>query len=223
MVQGIYEDLARYADFDGLLFHDDALLSFYEDAHPAAMAWRRQRGLTDSAEALWSTPGEARRWAHLKNAYLTEFTMNLADAVRQYRPEVKTARNLYARAVLDADGETRFSQDLETYLGAYDYTALMAMPYLEGAEEPEIWLRDLVAAIARVPDGLKKTVFELQSVDWNKPKTPLATPTLARHMRLLQGLGAVNFGYYPDDFLRNHPAATLLHPAFSINSDPFEK
>jgi biofilm PGA synthesis lipoprotein PgaB len=143
--------------------------------------------------------------------------------VRQYRPEVKTARNLYARAVLDADGETRFSQDLETYLGAYDYTALMAMPYLEGAEEPEIWLRDLVAAIARVPDGLKKTVFELQSVDWNKPKTPLATPTLARHMRLLQGLGAVNFGYYPDDFLRNHPAATLLHPAFSINSDPFEK
>lgn len=223
MVQGIYEDLARYADFDGLLFHDDALLSFYEDAHPAAMAWRRQRGLPDSAEVLWGSPGEARRWAHLKNAYLTEFTRNLADAVRQYRPEVKTARNLYARAVLDADGESRFSQDLETYLGAYDYTALMAMPYLEGAEEPEIWLRDLVAAIARVPDGLKKTVFELQSVDWNEPKTPLATPTLARYMRLLQGLGAVNFGYYPDDFLRNHPAATPLHPAFSINSDPFEK
>src|SRR5689334_5377748 len=28
----IYEDLARHATFDGLLFHDDATLSDYEDA-----------------------------------------------------------------------------------------------------------------------------------------------------------------------------------------------
>jgi biofilm PGA synthesis lipoprotein PgaB len=98
----------------------------------------------------------------------------------------------------------------------------MAMPYLEGVGDAESWLRELVAAVDREPHGLEKTVFELQSVDWTDPKRPLATRALARHMRLLQSLGAVHFGYYPDDFHRDHPAAESLHPAFSINSDPFE-
>lgn len=223
LVRGIYADLARYADFDGVLFHDDAVLSSFEDAHPAAMAWRREWGLTDDSAGLWDSADEVRHWSRLKSEYLIGFTRELADAVREYRPEIETARNLYAPAVLAPDGELRFSQDPGLFLEAYDFTALMAMPYLEGAADPESWLRKLVAAIARFPDGLKKTVFELQSVDWSGRKQPVVTETLTRHMRLLQGLGAVNFGYYPDDFHRNHPAATPLHSAFSINNDPFEK
>lgn len=222
MVRGIYGDLARYADFDGLLFHDDALLSAFEDAHPAAMAWRRQQGLTDDPSILWASADEMRHWSRLKTGYLIDFTRELADTVRQYRPEIRTARNLYARAVLDPAGEGRFSQNLGLFLQHYDETALMAMPYLEGAGDAESWLRELVAAVDREPHGLEKTVFELQSVDWTDPKRPLATRALARHMRLLQSLGAVHFGYYPDDFHRDHPAAESLHPAFSINSDPFE-
>jgi biofilm PGA synthesis lipoprotein PgaB len=223
MVQGIYADLARHADFDGLLFHDDALLSSSEDAHPAAMAWLRDQGESDDPALLWGSTEAMRRWSRLKTEYLIAFTRDLADAVRKYRPEIKTARNLYARAVFDPAGEARFSQDLGLFLQHYDYTALMAMPYLEGAGEPKAWLRELVAAVDRIPGGLKRTVFELQSVDWNGPKRPVATGTLAQQMRLLQWLGALNFGYYPDDFHRDHPAATPLHSAFSINSDPFEK
>ncbi|ABA90026.1 outer membrane polysaccharide N-deacetylase [Syntrophotalea carbinolica DSM 2380] len=222
LVHGIYGDLARYADFDGVLFHDDAVLSSFEDAQPAAMAWRRERGLKDDLAGVWSEE-ERTRWSRLKTEYLIVFTQELADAVRAYRPEIETARNLYAPAVLASDGKLRFSQDPGLFLEAYDFTALMAMPYLEGASDPESWLRKLVAAIACFPDGLKKTVFELQSIDWNGRKQPVPTETLARHMRLLQSLGAVNFGYYPDDFHRDHPAATSLYSAFSVNSDPFEK
>jgi biofilm PGA synthesis lipoprotein PgaB len=221
MAKGIYADMARHADFDGLLFHDDALLSVFEDANPAAMAWRKAHGLSSDPVNLWNDDDEVRRWTHLKTEYLVDFTRDLADAVRVYRPEIKTARNLYARAVLDPEGEMRFSQNLESFLKNYDYTALMAMPYLEEAEDAEAWLEGLVTAVKRVPDGLKKTVFELQSVDWRGDKNLVSTKTLSRQMRLLQGRGAVNFGYYPDDFLNDHPAEKPLHPAMSLNSEPF--
>lgn len=221
MVKGIYTDLGRHADFDGLLFHDDALMSAFEDAHPAAMAWRKAHGLSHEPAALWTNDQEVRRWAHMKTEYLIDFTRELADAVRISRPEIKTARNLYARAALGPEGEMRFSQNLESFLNNYDYTALMAMPYLEGAANSVAWLEELVTAVTRVPGGLKKTVFELQSVDWRGEKTPVPTKTLARQMRLLQGMGAVNFGYYPDDFLNNHPAAIPLHTAISLNTEPF--
>lgn len=222
LVQEIYSALAKHADFDGLLFHDDALFSELEDAHPAAMAWRQTQGLQkDPATLQGGSEEEMQRWARLKTLYLIEFTQELTDAVRKYRPEIKTARNLYARPVLDPIEELYFSQNLELFLQHYDYTALMAMPYLEEADDAETWLRELVTAVDLLPGGLKKTIFELQSVDWNQPKTPLPTSTLVRHMRLLQGLGAVNFGYYPDDFLTDHPAAEQLHPAFSLNTMPF--
>lgn len=221
MVKGVYADLARYADFDGLLFHDDALLSAFEDAHPAAMAWRQDHGLSHEPAALWSNNDEVRRWSRMKTTYLIDFTRELADVVRVYRPEIKTARNLYARAALDPEGELWFSQNLESFLKNYDYTALMAMPYLEGAADAEAWLGALVTAVKTMPAGLQKTVFELQSVDWRGDKTPVPTETLTRQMRLLQGQGAVNFGYYPDDFLTDHPEAKSLHPAFSLNTEPF--
>lgn len=220
-VKGIYADLGRHADFDGLLFHDDALLSAFEDAHPAAMAWRKAHGLLSDPADLWANDEEMRRWAHLKTEYLIDFTRELADAVRAFRPEIKTSRNLYARAAVGPEGEMRFSQNLELFMKNYDYTALMAMPYLEEAADAEAWLEEVVTAVKGVPEGLKKTVFELQSVDWRNPKTLVPTKRLSRQMRLLQGMGVVNFGYYPDDFLNDHPAAEPLHPAISLNTEPF--
>lgn len=220
-IREIYRDLARHADFDGLLFHDDALLAEGEDAHPAAMVWRRSRGLSDDPATLWNDEEAIRSWARLKTEFLIDFTSELADAVRQWRPEIRTARNLYARPALDAGAEVWFSQSLDLFLRHYDFTALMAMPYLEGVQDIDTWLQRLVAAVDRHPEGLNKTVFELQSVNWNEPRKPLASGELAWHMKMLQRLGAINFGYYPDDFLTGHPAAEQLHPAISLNTDPF--
>ena len=50
VIRELYEDLARSAPFDGLLFHDDLTLSDREDASPPALAaaisaWRQALGL----------------------------------------------------------------------------------------------------------------------------------------------------------------------------------
>jgi biofilm PGA synthesis lipoprotein PgaB len=221
LVAGIYEDLACHADFDGLLFHDDALLSDFEDAHPAALAWLRGQGLPDDVSALRRDPELLRRWSRLKSEYLVDFTRELADRVRTWRPAVRTARNLYARPVLEPESESWFAQSLPLFLEAYDFTALMAMPYMEQAADPERWLRKLVGAVGRQPNGLQKTVFELQSVDWRRDQAPVATAELVAQMRLLQGLGAVNFGYYPDNFPADRPQRDRLHTGLSLATYPY--
>ncbi len=50
-IRDIYQDLARYATFDGVLFHDDAVLTDYEDAGTGAMAaWRAAGHREDIAQ-----------------------------------------------------------------------------------------------------------------------------------------------------------------------------
>lgn len=44
---GFIKDLAKSATFDGILFHDDATLSDYEDASPDAMKAYASIGLTE--------------------------------------------------------------------------------------------------------------------------------------------------------------------------------
>ncbi len=221
LVAGIYEDLACHADFDGLLFHDDAVLSDFEDAHPAALAWLRDQGLSDDISALRRDPELLRRWSRLKSEYLIDFTRQLADRVRTWRPSVRTARNLYARPVLEPESESWFAQSLPLFLEAYDFTALMAMPYMEQAADPERWLRELVEAVGHQPNGLLKTVFELQSVDWRRDQAPVAPDELVAQMRLLQGLGALNIGYYPDNFPADRPQRDRLHTGLSLATYPY--
>jgi poly-beta-1,6-N-acetyl-D-glucosamine N-deacetylase len=220
LITELYEDLARHASFDGILFHDDAVLSDFEDVHPQALAAYRQAGLPGSIEELRGDPQIMARWTTFKTRHLVAWTDHLTETVRTWRPTVRTARNLYAGPVLEPASEAWWAQNLEIFLEHYDFTALMAMPYMEGATEPDRWLRLLVERVARHPEGLRKTVFELQSVDWRNKK-PLPTRTLAWQMRLLQSLGAVNFGYYPDDFPAGHPRTSLLHGAMSLQTYPY--
>ncbi len=217
----LYEDLARHAPFEGLLFHDDALLSDFEDASPAALAAYERAGLPASIAALRADPATLARWARFKTTALIAFTQELAARARKHRSPLKTARSIYAGPVLDPASEAWFAQDLDQFLAAYDYAAVMAMPMMDNVPpaEADAWLRRLVAEIAKRPEGLKRTVFELQSVDW---RTDVKTPTeeLGRQMRLLLRLGALNFGYYPDDFLVDHPNQARLHRDFSLQSYP---
>jgi len=222
----LYEDLARHAPFEGLLFHDDAMLSDFEDASPAALEAYRGAGLPASIAAIRADPETMRRWTRLKTDALVAFTEELTARARRFRTPLQTARNLYAAPVLDARAEEWFAQDLDRFLAVYDYTAVMAMPAMENVEprEAEDWLRRLVAVVASRPQGLARTIFELQAVDWRPGGADggkLGAGALVRQMRLLSRLGALNFGYYPDDFAAGHPDARLLHPAFSLQSYPY--
>ena len=215
-VGDIYEDLAKHSYIAGLVFHDDAYLSDYEDASPWAMnVYRREWGLANSIEAIRNDPVQFKKWTHLKTQELTRWTHELTKRAGIYRSPIKTARNIYAGVVMNPESEAWFAQSLEVSLKHYDYTAIMAMPYMEGAKDPEAWLRQLVAKVAAVSGALKKTVFELQSVDWRN-QTALDSAELASQMKLLLHNGAANFGYYPDDFIRGLPKLDEIRPAISL-------
>ncbi len=57
-ITDIYEDLARHASFSGILFHDDAVLTDFEDVSPEAVAARRQTGMAHDAAPVPQRPQE---------------------------------------------------------------------------------------------------------------------------------------------------------------------
>lgn len=219
----IYQDLAKHAHFAGLLFHDDATLSDYEDASPAARkVYQQEWQLPDSITAIRADANLRKLWSQRKSDYLNRFSLELAAAVKHYHPALLTARNLYARTVLEPESEEWLGQSLSAFLRDYDFTAVMAMPYLENAADPEAWLKQLVTRIATLPDALPRTVFELQSRDWRN-NTLIPSEVLARHLLLIQLHGGRNFGYYPDDFSRNHPAYREVRRALSLETNPVKR
>jgi len=225
----LYEDLAAYSPFEGLLYHDDGAMSDFEDAGPAALAAYEKAGFPASIAAIRADPVLFRRWTRFKTDALLALTDGLTAIVRRHRLPLLTARSIFAGPVLDPAAEAWFAQDLDRFLASYDYAAVMAMPQMENVPDAhaEAWLAALVAAVARHPDGLKRTIFELQAVDWRKrgrsDDLRIPTSVLARQMRLLTESGALNFGYYPDDFAAEHPDIRALHRDFSLQSYPFPR
>lgn len=221
IIEDIYEDLGLYTKFDGLLFHDDGFLSDFEDAGPAARAWYQQQwGLPSGVSQIRQNDQLMHRWSRLKTRFLIDFTRELTVAANEYRMTderaLRTARNVYAPVVLDPKSREWFAQDLKDFARAYDYTAVMAMPYMEGADDATLWLRQLARdALAKVPAD--KLVFELQATDW-RDKSPIPSATLAHWMQVIRDAGVRNYGYYPDDFLNNHPDAGILRRNFSLTA-----
>ena len=216
----IYEDLAKHCSFAGLLFHDDALLSDYEDVSPAALAdLKKARDLPEDFEQLHGTSEMRLRWARHKTRALLELTDFLAERVRYYRPDIKTARNFYALPLLKPYAEEWYAQSFPDFLKHYDYVAIEAMPFMEKADDPDVWLTELVKRAALHPDGLRKTVFELQSVDWNT-QSDIPMETFMKQVRLVQSAGALHIGYYPDNVFHDQPKAADLRDAFALPKLP---
>ncbi len=222
VVGEIYEDLAKHTHFSGLLFHDDAYLTDFEDASPWALEhYRDQWKLLGSIDDIRSSPKLLDKWSQHKIQFLIDWTKDLESRVRKYHPEIKTARNLYASVALNPEAERWFGQSFKGFLDHYDYTAIMAMPYLEGAEDADQWLEMLGTHVAGISGALNKTVFELQSINW-KTRMVIGSDTLARQMKLLNRRGAVSFGYYPDDFLQGYPEISKIRPVISLNANPYK-
>ncbi|MEQ1635542.1 MAG: poly-beta-1,6-N-acetyl-D-glucosamine N-deacetylase PgaB [Methylococcales bacterium] len=215
-ISEIYEDLAKYCSFDGLLFHDDGILSDYEDVSELAMDFSHQVwNLPLDFEKIHQSSELRLKWAQHKTQLLAEFTDELTDKVRYYRPSIKTARNLYALPLLKPYSEEWYAQSFDTFLQHYDYVAIEAMPFMEKAENPEQWLRELVKKTAQYPNGLKKMVFELQSIDWAKQQA-IPTKTFIGQLELLKKQGAIHIGYYPDNVFQNQPDLEALQKHFPV-------
>lgn len=223
LIGEIYQDLAKHADFDGLLFHDDAYLADYEDSSPAAFEHYQQAwDLPATMAELHDSPATLAAWTKHKTQFLSDFTAELTRQARRYRPDLKTARNLYAAVIMNPAAETWFAQSLPSFIEHYDYAAVMAMPHLENAARPRQWLAELADRVAATPGALPRTLFELQSVDWNT-KTPIDSEEIAANMALLRRKGVTHFGYYPDDFVNDHPAVEVIKPEFSLSTNPYRQ
>lgn len=222
LITDLYEDLAKSSAIDGILFHDDGRLNEFEDANPAAIAaYKAEFGPDFSIERTLDDPEMQRRWAQFKTRALVDFTQSLEATVKRYRPAIKTARNLFATALLDPNGETYLAQSYESFADAYDYIALMAMPYLEKSKHPRKFLEQLIDDVGLHERGFEKTIFELQTVDW-QTNEPLPAVDIRDTMRWLQAHGVRNIGYYPDDFILGYPALQELRSGISLAIYPVE-
>ncbi len=213
----IYADLGKSCTgIHGLLIHDDAYLAEDEDASALSPS-ARWPGTNNPLPSGSLSPRQ-------KTDALIAFGQALVQKTRFYANAsnpFSIARNLYARVVLDPSSEARFAQALTPFLAQYDHIALMAMPYLDGTDEPAAqWLQKLASTVAQKPDGLQKVVFELQTKNWRTNEL-IEGDTLKHWMQSLIRQGAVNLAYYPDDFLTNHPPFKPTFEGISLNEFPY--
>ncbi len=96
---------------------------------------------------------------------LIDSPLALRDSAQRWRrswPRCATC----TRSRCCPQSEAWFAQRLDLFNKAYDQTALMAMPWMEGSRHPERWLDQLLAAVRAHDPQLQHTLFELQTVDW---------------------------------------------------------
>lgn len=216
-ISGIYQDLAKSVPFNGILFHDDTTLSDYEDASPEALKAYAAIGLPTDLAKIRSNDADLQKWTAYKTKYIDDFALQLAQQVRQYHPFLLTARNLYAQVALKPYAENWYSQSLEQSINRYDFTAIMAMPYMEQAANSDAFYRDIVNRVKQYPKGIKKTVFELQAVNW-RTNQKVPSDEMATTIQSLYEQGAMHVAYYPDDPIQDHPDTRVLRKAFDLKS-----
>ncbi|WP_018146199.1 MULTISPECIES: poly-beta-1,6-N-acetyl-D-glucosamine N-deacetylase PgaB [unclassified Thioalkalivibrio] len=217
IVGDIYADLGMAASgIAGVLIHDDAYLAADEDL-AACQGGARWPGTDRPLSDCTLRPEE-------KTQALIDFGDEVIGRLRYFTNlslEFRTARNLYARVILEPEAEERFAQALPAAVEAYDEVAIMAMPWLDGTElPPDVWLARLADAVEEQIGGFEDVVFELQARDWRGEGRWLEATLLRDWMEQLVRRGVLNFGYYPDDFLRDQPEFGPTFEGMSLNAFP---
>lgn len=215
VIEEIYADLAKSAYISGILFHDDVTLSDFEDDSVFARQQYKKWGLAENVSQIRSDRAQFLKWTKLKTQYLDDFAMELGKIVRKEQPELKMARNLYAQVALHPDAEEWYAQNLAQSIQKYDYTAIMAMPYMEQAENPKAFYQKIVNRVKEEECGLERTVMELQVVNWRKNNEPISSAELNNTIRNLYNMGVHHVAYYPDDLHTNNPDPDMIREAFA--------
>ncbi|MDD2790212.1 MAG: poly-beta-1,6-N-acetyl-D-glucosamine N-deacetylase PgaB [Sulfurimonas sp.] len=214
VIEELYEDLAKSAYIDGILFHDDVTLSDFEDDSENARQQYEKWGLSESVMKIRADKTQFAKWTQLKTEYLDDFAMKLAQIVRNQQPGLKSARNLYAQVALNKNAQEWYAQNLYESMKKYDYTAIMAMPYMEQADDAVAFYDQIVASIKEDKCGLERTVMELQTVNWRKENAAISPKELSDTIAHLYSLGVHHIAYYPDDVFHNVPDADAIKQDF---------
>jgi biofilm PGA synthesis lipoprotein PgaB len=215
VIKEIYEDLGKAAYIDGIIFHDDVTLSDFEDDSQMARQQYQKWGLYPSVAKIRDDREQFQSWTKKKTAYLDAFAMELAQIVREEKPGLLTARNLYAQVALNKNAEEWYAQNLGESIKHYDYTAIMAMPYMEQASDTKEFYDNIVKNVKEEKCGVERTVMELQTVNWRKGDEPISSFELSGTISYLYGLGIHHIAYYPDNQFKNNPDAAMIRKEFS--------
>ncbi|WP_228283979.1 poly-beta-1,6-N-acetyl-D-glucosamine N-deacetylase PgaB [Acinetobacter terrae] len=212
-VSEIYLDFMKSNSVDGVLYHDDITLSDYEDiSAPARKMYKAWGFNSEQVSKLHNSPKQAPLAQH-KTAYLDQFAEGISKILKQQQPNILTARNMYAPVVLNPVSENWFSQSMPSTYQYYDYNAIMAMPYMEEADDHQQFYLDLIQQSKKYDPELDRTIFELQAVNWiNNQK--LSTQEIIETIQFLEKHGVKHIGYYPDDFVNEHPHPSKLKHVF---------
>lgn len=197
-LQALFRDLAAYSFIDGVLFQDDLYLNDFEDFSPAAQDFFYQKTGVILTPEILQDPLIEDRWTRLKTEALIDLTQILAREIKIYRPDAKIARNIYALPIKEPQSQTWFAQNYQRYLDVYDYVVIMAYPYLEGeGADAGGWLERLSQSALIDPRTREKTVFKLQSYDWEKRRW-ISASELKRQATALRKNGIKHLAYYPE-------------------------
>ena len=196
----MYEQLGQYAYVDGVLLQDDLYLNDYEDFSPAAQEAYYQKFKVALTPQVKNNPESYQQWTRWKSERLQEVARRYIAALRQNRPEALSARNMYTAVAQNKHAEEWFAQNLKGFYKDYDYTFLMAYDYMDKrASDYESFLGELAQNVKAYDQGMQKTVFKLQTYDWQQQKW-IAKEHLTAEIKFLRGLGCRHVGYYPEPY-----------------------
>jgi biofilm PGA synthesis lipoprotein PgaB len=191
-LEEMYEDLAMHSQIQGILFQDDF-----------------------SGENISKTPVTAKQPARDRTGGLEV----LAQGAKKFRPGILFARNINSGALEDPKAEERFEHDYERFLENYDLVVVTAYPQMDGIRRPSAWLEELVKK-ARAAKGIDKTIFKVQSYDWNR-KDWIGDEALLEELRDILSAGGRHLAYYPDDLWKDKPALNKIKLEMSTKTNPF--
>ena len=194
----LYKDLGSYTPVMGVLFQDDLYLNDFEDLSAAGKAAYKQRTGRELDKLNHKDKKQMNEWTRMKTEQLTKVSLTLADAFKQSRPNAVIMRDIYAEPVLDPESEEWFAQNYQDYLKNYNYTVVMAYPYMDGEKDPMGYLSNVAAAV-KAAGGTSKTIVKIQTYDWNKERW-LSRQVFNQQLQTLKKGGMLHLGYYPNTF-----------------------
>jgi biofilm PGA synthesis lipoprotein PgaB len=218
-ISTLYRDLAAHVRCDGIVFADDAYLTDSEDHNPAAQKVRTARLGTARPGTTTHQQDDEQVWTRIKTETINRLTTRLGQGVRLYRPHCQLARCLFSPVLHYPESEQWLAQNYMDALALYDYVVLMAYVEMEDVRRPDNWLANLVSLADAQTDGLEKTVFKLQAVDWEKHK-PVKPADLRDRLRHLARSGAIHMAYGPDQPAADIPRQHAMKQALAETTRP---
>jgi biofilm PGA synthesis lipoprotein PgaB len=196
-IKNIYEDAAKNAPLvDGIVF-DDTPARLRETV---ASHHIHQNGHAAEDQSLVS------------------MTRDLAKAFRVHQPNALTVRKVSEMLETGPRNNDEWREEFTRLTKHYDFVMVSTMVD-DRAINDECCLDDIIDRIADIPDTLQRTIFELSTVTRASHES-VPSRQLANKLRMWQQNGARNFGYFPDDALKNYPSLAVLKPVLSLKTNP---